>query len=520
MNGEQLKSSILQLAIQGKLVPQDPADEPASILLDKIKQEKQSLVKEKKLNKSNLFDSHIFKGEDGKYYERKGKIIHCIDTDIPFEVPQSWVWCRLPSIASIQLGKTLDKGKAFGSETPYLCSINIYWEGINLINVKRTFFTEIEKGKYRLQKDDMLICEGGDVGRTAIWNDDCEMYYQNALHRVRFYGNILPIFFKYVMELYKCCGIIDEHTKGMTIKHLTNHSLSSLVFPLPPLAEQKRIVAKLEEIMPYVEKYGDLQDNLDILNEKIKDKLKVSILQEAIQGHLVEQRIEEGTAKDILEQIRQEKQRLVKVGKIKKSWNNSVIFLGEDNKYYEQIGKKTLDITKLITLNIPLSWEWIRLGTLFSHCTGKALNSSDKEGIMLPYITTSNLYWNYFVLDNLKKMLFTDNEIDKCTATYGDLLVCEGGDIGRAAIWKENHDICIQNHIHKLRSFVPVCTMFFYYIFFFYKYAGYLDGKGIGIQGLSSKILDQLIIPLPPKSEQERIVKKIDELFQVLNKIG
>ena len=164
-----------------------------------------------------------------------------------------------------------------------------------------------------------------------------------------------------------------------------------------------------------------------------------------------------------------------------------------------------------LPFEIPDSWEWVRLGTVFQHNTGKALNASNRAGEKLTYITTSNLYWDCFVLDNLKTMPFTDSEVDKCTVQQGDLLVCEGGDIGRAAIWESAAPMRIQNHIHRLRAYAPVCTRFFYYLFYLYKGAGRIGGKGIAIQGLSSNAIHNLRCPLPPLAEQHRIVRRLAE---------
>ena len=161
----------------------------------------------------------------------------------------------------------------------------------------------------------------------------------------------------------------------------------------------------------------------------------------------------------------------------------------------------------------------MRLGTVFQHNTGKALNASNRDGEKLTYITTSNLYWDRFVLDNLKTMPFTDSEVDKCTVQRGDLLVCEGGDIGRAAIWASNEPMLIQNHIHRLRAYVPVCTRFFYHIFYLYKGAGWIGGKGIAIQGLSSNAIHNLLFPLPPLHEQERVVSAIDTVLSIVQKL-
>ncbi len=181
---------------------------------------------------------------------------------------------------------------------------------------------------------------------------------------------------------------------------------------------------------------------------------------------------------------------------------------GANNTPYEKVGDT---ITPLeVPFEIPESWEWVRLGELFQHNTGKALNGANRSGQLQKYITTSNLYWDRFELDNLKEMHFTETEIDKCTVVKGDLLVCEGGDIGRAAIWPFDYTICIQNHIHRLRTFLPLCTRFFYYLFDLYKHAGWIGGKGIAIQGLSSNAIHTLLFPLPPLSEQYRIATALD----------
>ena len=243
-----LKKSILQEAIQGKLVPQIAEEGTAQELLEQIKAEKQKLVKEGKLKKSAFNNSVIFRGDDNKYYEKIGKLVQCIDEEIPFEIPESWVWCKFQDIANSELGKTMNKASDKGGEVPYLCSINVYWDKVDLSNVKVAPFSIAEKEKYLLQKGDLLICEGGEAGRCAIWSNDKTMYYQNALHRVRFYGNISSIFIQNVIRIYKTMGIIDKKSKGMTIKHFTKTALNSLYVPLPPVQEQQRIVAQIEKL--------------------------------------------------------------------------------------------------------------------------------------------------------------------------------------------------------------------------------------------------------------------------------
>ncbi|WP_202184499.1 restriction endonuclease subunit S [Phocaeicola massiliensis] len=253
------------------------------------------------------------------------------------------------------------------------------------------------------------------------------------------------------------------------------------------------------------------------LDLSLARNLQKSILQEAIQGKLVPQIADEGTAEKLLAEIRKEKERLVKEGKLKKSaLSDSVIYKGDDNKYYEQIDKETKEITEDILFDLPNKWQWCRIGIIFMHNNGKQLNKGNSKGKLMKYITTSNLYWDGFVLDNLKEMPFEKNEIDRCMAVKGDLLVCEGGDIGRSCIWNYDFPIMLQNHIHKLRPYIPLCTKFFYYIFNLYNLAGLIGGKGIGIQGFSSKALHNTLVPLPPLKEQYRIVTQIEKLFEQL----
>ncbi len=290
--------------------------------------------------------------------------------------------------------------------------------------------------------------------------------------------------------------------------------LENKLFPIPPRKEQDRIVAIVKSSIIVADRYDVAQNKLDLLNASLIPLLKKSILQEAIQGKLVAQDANDEAADVLLERIRTEKEKLLSEGKLKKKeLVDSVIFKGEDNKYYEKVDGKILDISEEISFEIPNSWQWIRLGTLFSHNTGKALNRADTDGIKKKYLTTSNVYWNRFDFNEVREMFFTDPELEKCTVHKGDLLVCEGGDIGRSAIWQYDEEICIQNHIHRLRAYYPINTEFYYLVIYHYKNIGNIGGKGIGIQGLSSGALHRLIVPLPPIEEQYRITHKYNSLI-------
>ena len=305
----------------------------------------------------------------------------------------------------------------------------------------------------------------------------------------------------------------DMHGVGIT--RITLNMLTSRLIPVPPQTEQQQISSKCKALINLVYVIENEREGIF----RIISNAKSRILDLAIHGKLVPQDPNDEPASVLLERIRAEKEELVKQGKIKHDKMESAVFKGEDNSYYEKIGKEIHCIDEEILFKIPDGWQWCRLGTLFSHNTGKALNSSATEGSMLTYITTSNVYWDHFELDNLKQMLFKDDEIEKCTVKKGDLLVCEGGDIGRAAIWDSSEPIRIQNHIHRLRAYGGIYTPFYYYIFYFYKKSGYIKGNGIGLQGLSSNQIHKIIVPLPPFNMQKQIVKRINSLFKCLNKI-
>ena len=356
-----------------------------------------------------------------------------IADEVPFEIPESWEWVTLKTIATSELGKTLDKAKNTGNFHPYLCSINVYWDGIDLSTVKQARFEESELTKYRLKQGDLLICEGGDVGRSAIWNSDQEMYYQNALHRVRFYGGICPDFYLLVLECYKGNNILDDYSKGMTIKHLVQSSLNAIYMPLPPAAEQVRIVEMINRIRPYLHKYDIVESSLDALNSGFPDQLKKSILQMAVQGKLVSQDPDDEPASVLLDRIRAEKERLIAEGKIKRDKNESVIYR-RDNSHYEKLGPEERCIDDEIPFELPNSWTWARLSNLVNLLSGQDFEPSgyNSTGIGIPYITgASNIEDGNVIINRW-------TECPKNIAHNGELLlVCKGAGVGKMAELKE-----------------------------------------------------------------------------------
>lgn len=357
---------------------------------------------------------------------------------------------------------------------------------------------------------------GGTVGKSLFVTELPEEMLLNQ--RVAIIRNkwIVPEYLNIVIKAPHIISVINER-KNSTNDNISMVDINRFLIPVPSLEHQRLIVTRYQELLPGVEKYGAAQQKLDILNTEIRERVRKSILQIAIQGKLVPQDSIEESSSKLVERVRDEKQKLLKEGKLRrKEIMDSIIVKGDDNKYYEIIGGKVLDISEVIPFEIPDSWQWVRLGYLFAHNTGKALNRADTNGVLKKYLTTSNVYWNRFDFSEVREMFFSDSEVDKCTIQKGDLLVCEGGDIGRAAIWTFDHEICIQNHIHKLRAYYPVSMEFYYYVFELYKGIGHIGGKGIGIQGLSSGAIHKLVLPLPPVQEQRRIVLKIREMNRFL----
>ena len=450
------------------------------------------------------------------YYEKflDGRVV-CIDEEIPFEIPKGWEWCRFSSIYWQLTDGTHATPQYTESGIPFL-SVKDMSSG--KISFQKTKYISAEEHRTlslrcNPQKGDLLLSKVGTTGIPAIVDTDQEFSLFVSVALIKFFQEYIQAAF--LIHLINSPLVQEQaknNTRGVGNKNWVLSAIANTMLAIPPFAEQKRIVQRLELIMPVLNKYESIQQALDVLNENINDTLKKSILQEAIQGRLVPQNPDDEPATKLLERINAEKHTLVKEGKLKaKDAITSVIFKGDDNKYYEKTGKDIVDITEEIPFDIPDSWSWCRLGTLFQHNTGKALNQADQKGKLLTYITTSNLYWDRFELDNLRKMYFTDDEIIKCTVQKGDLLVCEGGDIGRAAIWPFEEPVRIQNHIHRLRSYLPIATRFFYYTIAHYKDSGVIGGKGIGIQGLSSGVLHRLLLPVPPLAEQHRVVEKLDE---------
>ena len=451
---------------------------------------------------------------DNLPYEKVGKNDPvCIADEVPFEIPESWEWVTLKMIAVTELGKTLDKAKNQGDYKPYLCSINVYWSGIDLTMVKEARFEESELPKYKLKRGDLLICEGGDVGRSAIWENEQEMYYQNALHRVRFYGGVNPHYFRLLMECYKGNKILDEQSKGMTIKHLVQSALNAIYFPLPPIQEQQRIVDKFQSLIPMLEQYNASEIKLSNLNTGFSNLLKKSILQEAVQGKLVPQDPTDEPASILLERIRAEKEQLIKAGKIKRDKHESVIFR-RDNSHYEKLDGIERCIDDEIPFEIPNSWAWTRFGQVISLLSGTDFKPEEYNDARkgTPYITgASSLSADGVLLNRW-------TETPRVIANRGDvLLVCKGSGYGKTVIC----DIEEAHIARQIMAIKKLVTLDMRYIRLFLQ-ANFdkIKSKGQGvIPGIDRSSVMNLLFPIPPLAEQRRIVEKQRELLDKITLI-
>ena len=524
MNGKQLKNSILQWAIQGKLVPQDPNDEPASVLLDKIRQEKERLIKEKKI-KRDKNASIIYRGEDNSYYEKMlatGEV-KCIDEEIPFEIPNGWEWTRIGNIFNHTSGKQQSSSnKGGGTPQKFITTSNLYWGHFILDNVKVMNFTDEEIKTCSATKGDLLVCEGGaGYGRSAIWNEDYDICLQNHVHRLRPCVSGICEYVYYFIYLLKESNNLAS--VGTAMPGLSANRLKGLLLPFPPLSEQRRIVAKLAELLPQIEKYNNVQNKLDELNTTIKDCLKKSILQEAIQGKLVPQLAEEGTAQELLEQIKTEKQKLVKEGKLKKSaLNDSVIFRGDDNKYYQLINNKYQSLNEKLFFKIPTSWCWVQLRQVAMVARGgsprpiKDYLTDSEDGINWIKIGDTEQGGKYI---NATKEKICPKGVSKSRFVHkGDFLLTNSMSFGRPYI--TNIDGCIHDGWLVISPFSNTYNQnFLYYLlssnFAYRQFVGKVAG-GV-VKNLNSDKVADAIFPLPPLEEQQRIVAQIEKLFEQLH---
>ena len=518
MNGKQLKNSILQWAIQGKLVPQDPNDEPASVLLERIREEKARLVKEKKIKKDKN-ESIIFRGDDNSHYEKFADgTIKCIDDEIPFEIPQSWCWVRFGSLVIHNPQVTADD-EMNAAFMPMTLIDAGYGSGYTYETKKwgtiKTGFTKIATGDIAYAKitpcfqnrKSFILGEvpGGVAAATT------------ELNVIRTYADTLDEW--YILYFLKSEYFIKEaRYKGTAGQQrvLSDYVQSKLV-PLPPLNEQKRIVQKIQEVLPIVRTYGKSQEALDKLNAEIYDKLKKSVLQEAIQGKLVPQSPNDEPASVLLERIRAEKAKLFKEGKLKKKdLVDSVIFKGEDNKYYEKIDSEVTCIDDEIPFEIPDRWAWARGKTIFM-----PMQSTKPTGESFTYIDVDAVNNRKNIIDNAKCVL-TSTAPSRATRKvwHNSILFSMVRPYLKniALVGKEYCNAIASTGFYVIR---PSIHLYPEYIFQLMLSTYVVDGlnkfmKGDNSPSINNEHIEEFLYPIPPANEQQRIICKLYELLSIM----
>ena len=470
MTAQQLKNAILQEAIQGRLVPQDPNDEPASILLERIRKEKQQLVKEGKLKKKDLEEKPISEDE------------------IPFEIPESWEWVRLKSLVSV-LGDGIHGTPEYDITGGYY-----FINGNNLSNnkivikadTKKVNEKEYQTYKKELNDKTILVSINGTIGNVGHYHGEPVILGKSAC-----YYNLLDIRLKsYITMLMYTDYFLKyavENATGSTIKNVSLAVMNDFLVPFPPVAEQKRIVAKIEELLPKVAEYGKAQEKLNKLNEELPERLKKSILQEAIEGRLVPQDPNDEPASVLLDKIREEKKQLVKEGKLKKK-DLEEKPISEDEKPFE----------------IPESWEWVRLNVLLQIFTGKKdANFGDEKG-----------EYDFFTCSNtpLKSNSYSYD---------GEYLIMpgNGANIGNVIHYTGKFEAYQRTYL--LQSY---CTINLDYLKYHLScnWKEYNQDKlyGSAIPYIKLGNLTSYMVALPPLAEQKRIVAKIEQLLGEINKLN
>ena len=509
MDTKALRQKILDLAIRGKLVPQDPNDEPASVLLERIRAEKQQMVKEGKLKAKDIKnDTVIFKGDDNLHYEQlQDGTINEYENELPFEIPSKWVWCNLGMLFSHNTGKALNASKTDGVSLTYITTSNVYWNSFELDNLKIMPFNDSEIEKCTVKKGDLLVCEGGDIGRAAIWQFENEIRIQNHLHRLRPYDRIYTKFYYYIMYLYKANGRINGN--GIGLQGLSSNALHNIIVPVPPVEEQKRIVDSIDSVLSLIEQIESHKQNLSSQIDNIKSK----ILDLAIRGKLVPQDSNDEPASVLLERIRAEKEKLIKQGKIKRDKKEPVIFKGDDNSYYEKIGDEITCIDDEILFEIPDNWCWARLNCISINYDSyrKPINSYDRKNRVLgkskdelyPYYGATGqigfiddfLFNGEYILLGEDAAPFLDKKAQKAYMIKGKS-------------WVNNHAHILQSLVFP--EYLTNCLNSIDYFNYVY---------GTTRLKLTQENMNRILVPVPSIEEQRKIAQAINNLFVLIESI-
>lgn len=486
MTPQELKSSILQLAIQGKLVEQRPEEGTGEELYRRIQAEKKRLIQEGKIKKEK-------------------PLPEIAEDEVPFEIPEGWKWAYLGELFLHNTGKAQNSsGSNKGVVRKFITTSNLYWNRFDLSKVKEMPFTEQELERCTAQKGDLLVCEGGDCGRAAIWNYDEKVCIQNHVHRIRPYKEVSIEYFYYLFYLYKFTGRLKGH--GVAIQGLSSEAIHKVLCPLPPRAEQKRIVAKIEELLPYLDRYEKAWNRLEEFNRRFPVDMQKSILQMAIQGKLVEQRPEEGNGEELYRQIQAEKQALIKAGKIKKE--KPLPDIAEDEVPFE----------------IPEGWKWVRIQSISKKTTDGEHKTPRRVGAYCGFylLSARNVRDGEIALKDVDYVDETEYKriALRCNPQKGDVLISCSGSVGRCAVVEND------NKYVMVRSAAMVSPVNMNSNYLMYAIRSEVVQEQIRAKikqtaqaNLFQEAIRNLAIPFPPLAEQKRIVARLEEILPLCERL-
>lgn len=493
MTPEQLKASILQYAIQGKLVEQRPEEGTGEELYRQIQAEKQRLIKEGKIKKEKALPE-------------------ISEDEFPFEIPESWRWVRWGDLSqSIQYGYNApaqDVGRIKMVRISDIQDGKVLWDTVPYCEIR-----EEEIPTYLLQKNDILFARtGGTVGKSYLVKDvPEESIYAGYLIRTRYSSLLCPEYMKYFMESLLYWNQLRNGTIATAQPNCNGKTLSKMILPLPPLAEQKRIVAKIEELLLHVDHYAAAYEKLEQFNAKFPEDMKKSVLQYAIQGKLVEQRPEEGTGEELYQQIQTEKQRLIKEGKIKKE--KPLPEIAEDEKPYD----------------IPDNWTWVRFGDLGSYKKGpfgsaitKSMFVPKGNGAIKVYEQKNAIQKDATLGDYYIRRDYFESKMKGFEVFPGDIIVSCAGTIGETYVMPDKFEQGIINQaLMRMKIFEPLYIPYFLTFFdFVLKKNARSGSKGSAIKNIPPfEILKNYLVPIPPLAEQKRIVAKLEEILPLCERL-
>jgi len=528
MDTKALRQKILDLAIRGKLVPQDPNDEPASVLLERIRAQKQQMVKEGKLKAKDIKnDTVIFVGEDNLHYEKHADgTVKCIEDEIPFEVPEGWAWCRLATIIELFItgpfGSALHKSDYIENGTPIINPMNIVDGRIIASKSMMVSDETVDRlSSFMVEEKDIIIARRGEMGRCAVvTSTEAGWLCGTGSFDIRLSGFVNTDYIAHYIRSPFSIAILAGNALGNTMPNLNQSILKSLLVPIPPQAEQVRINIGINRSDVLISRIEEDQAELIGIIAKLKD----NILNLAIRGQLIPQNPCDDPASVLLDHIRAEKEKLIKQGKIKRDKRESVIFRGEDNSYYERVGTDVVDITEELPFPIPETWCWARMSTLFEiNPRNKLDDSLEVSFIPMPLIEDG-----YSGKHGSEKRKWS--EVRTGFSHFAD------GDIGIAKItpcFENRKSVVFQNltngfgagttELHVLRPYGKLILP--EYALALVKTRAFIeDGKqeftgAVGQQRIGKDFISEYLFPIPPYQEQERIVNAIEQIFHIINEI-